>query len=360
MKKIIYILIISLRLFTFSNQTFAQSGRHEFSILNFKTENNIVLPNATIVYTTFGKLNKAKDNAILLPSHYMANYNGYGFLIGKDKSLDTTKYFLIATELFGNGRSSSPNNTPEPFHGPRFPIMTIRDNVIAVHSLLTNDLKINHLAAVIGFSMGAQQAFQWAISYPTFANKIVAINGTAKNYPHGVVRLDGQIAALTTDNEFNNGDYTSSPLKGIEAFSVVWSGWLYSQEWWRRELWKEKNPEKSVQQRLKETTDLFKGLDANNLISQARTWQLHDISTSEGFDGNIEKAIASIKVPVLYMPSETDLYFPIGDAKYEASFNEKILLKPIKSLWGHVAGVGSNQEDNKFVNDNIISFLDAK
>jgi homoserine O-acetyltransferase len=360
MKKLNYFLLIILIQVIFLIQSFAQSGRHEFSLSNFKTENNIVLPKATIVYTTFGKLNEAKDNAILLPSHYMANFNGYGFLIGKDKSLDTTKYFLIATELFGNGRSSSPDNTPEPFHGPRFPLITIRDNVSAVHSLLLNEFNINHLVAVIGFSMGAQQAFQWAISYPLFANKIVAINGTAKNYPHGVVRLDGQIAALTADNEFKNGDYATPPTKGVEAFSVVWSGWLYSQEWWRRELWKEKNPEKSLQQRLKETTDLFKGLDANNLISQARTWQLHDISTSEGFNGNIEKAIASIKVPVLYMPSATDLYFPIGDAEFEASFNKKIILKPIQSLWGHVAGVGSNQEDNKFVNENIISFLGAK
>ncbi len=51
-------------------------------------------------------------------------------------------------------------------HGPRFPVTTIRDNVQAVHQLLTQELGIQHLRAVIGFSMGAQQAFQWAVSYP--------------------------------------------------------------------------------------------------------------------------------------------------------------------------------------------------
>ena len=94
------------------------------------------------------------------------------------------------------------------------------------------------MRAVIGFSMGAQQAFQWAVSHPGFADRIVATAGTAKTWPHGVVRLEGQIAALTADPAFNGGDYTSPPRKGIEAYGMVWLGWLYSQEWWRREMWK--------------------------------------------------------------------------------------------------------------------------
>ena len=116
--------------------------------------------------------------------------------------------------------------------------MTIRDNVEAVHELLTEQLHVHHLRAVIGFSMGAQQAFQWAVSYPDFMDRIVATSGTAKTYGHGIVRLEGQIAALTTDPAFNGGDYTVEPTKGIQAFSLVWTGWLFSQEWWRRELWR--------------------------------------------------------------------------------------------------------------------------
>src|SRR5207237_2934277 len=142
-------------------------------------------------------LHAARNNAVLLPSHYMAKFDGYKWLIGPDRALDTSKLFLVATELFGNGHSSSPSNTPEPFHGPRFPVTTIRDNVEAVHRLLTTELKITHLRAIIGFSMGAQQAFQWAVSHPDFASRIVATAGTAKTYHHGFVRLEGQIAALT-------------------------------------------------------------------------------------------------------------------------------------------------------------------
>jgi homoserine O-acetyltransferase/O-succinyltransferase len=279
-----------------------------------------------------------------------------------DKALDPAKLFLVATELFGNGRSSSPSNTPEPFHGPRFPVTTIHDNVEAVHRLLTDELKITHLRAIIGFSMGAQQAFQWAVSYPQFADRIVATAGTAKNYPPGFVRLEGQIAALTADAAFHNGDYTAPPKKGLEAFGVVWTAWLFSQEWWRRELWREgAPPDTTFEKVLNEfRTNFIPGADANDLILQMRTWEKHDVGATPGFGGDVEKALRSIKVPVLYMPSETDLYFPLGDARYEAAFIPNVTLKPIPSLWGHTAGAASNPADEKFWNVNIATFLSEK
>src|SRR5580704_16315430 len=302
--------------------SFAQEKpeRHEFVIADFRTEGGAKLPQARVVYGTYGHLNAAKDNAILLPSHYMANLHGYEWLMGPERALDSTKLFLVTSELFGNGRSSSPSNTPEPYHGPRFPVMTIRDNVEAVHRLLTEELKITHLRAIIGFSMGAQQAFQWAVSYPTFADRIVATSGTAKTYPHGFVRLEGQIAALTADVAFQGGDYTAPPGKGLEAFGTVWAAWLYSQEWWRRELWRTVMPAGTTfEQAMNRYRTRFTA-DANNYILQARTWERHDVGTTPGFGGDVERALRSIKVPLLYMPSETDLYFPLGDASYEAAF----------------------------------------
>jgi homoserine O-acetyltransferase len=361
MRKLLLLLLISPSILVFG-----QNGRrpdpsqvHELVIKQFKTESGVVLPEARLVYGTYGHLNAAHDNVILLPSHYMANHRGYEWLIGPGKALDTNKLFLVATELFGNGHSSSPSNTPEPFHGPRFPVTTIRDNVAAVHRLLVDELKITHLRAIIGFSMGAEQAFQWAVSYPDFADKIVATSGTAKCYPHGYIRLEGQITALTADSAFNNGDYTSPPARGLGAFGMVWAGWLYSQEWWRKELWKTTaQPGTTFEQVVGRFRNGFiPGADANDLILQCRTWEKHDIGTTPGFDGDVEKALKSIKVPFLYMPSQTDLYFPIGDATYESAFMPHVLFKPIPSLWGHTAGAASNPEDAKFLNDNIGSFL---
>ena len=161
MKKIILLVVISRALLAQGQTTKPEtSERHEFVIANFRTESGVTLPQARVVYGTYGHLNATKDNVVLLPSHYMATFRGYEWLMGPGRALDTSQLFLVATELFGNGRSSSPSNTPEPYHGPRFPVMTIRDNVEAVHRLLTEDLKVTHVRAVVGFSMGAEQAFQ--------------------------------------------------------------------------------------------------------------------------------------------------------------------------------------------------------
>ena len=331
---------------------------HEFVIENFKTESGVTLPKARVVYGTYGHLNAARDNVVLLPSHYMANHHGYEWLIGADRALDTSKLFLVATELFGNGASSSPSNTPEPFHGPRFPIMTIRDNVEAVHRLLADDLKVTHVRAIIGFSMGAEQAFQWAVSHPAFADRIVATSGTAKAWPHGIVRLEGQIAALTADPAFNGGDYTAPPRKGIEAYGMVWLGWLYSQEWWRREMWKTTNPDRTLEQEIDAPP-------AHVLPEQRRQRShpagAHLAAARRRHDARVqrrrEKALGSIAVPVLYMPSETDLYFPVSDARFEAQFIPHVSFVPIPSLWGHPAGAGGNPADRAFLNENIGRFL---
>ena len=176
-----------------------------------------------------------------------------------------------------------------------------------------------------------------------------------------MVRLEGQIAAITSDAAFQNGDYTAPPTKGLEAFAMVWMGWLYSQEWWRRELWRAAaKPDTTFEQFVENRrTHFIPGADANDLISQMRTWERHDVGSTPSFGSDVERALGSIKVPVLYMPSETDLYFPIGDARYEAAFIPGVTLTPIPSLWGHTAGAASNPADGKFLNETIGRFLSA-
>jgi len=241
-------------------------------------------------------------------------------------------------------------------------VMTMRDNVNAVHQMLTEQLGVKHLRAVIGFSMGAQQAFQWAVSYPDFMDRIVATSGTAKTYGHGIVRNEGEIAAIETDDAFKGGEYTVEPKKGIEEFSLMWTGWLYSQEWWRQELWRTINPAGTTFEQVVEDykKNFIPGADANNLILQMRTWEKNDVGATPGFGGDEKKALASIKVPVLFMPSATDMYFPVTDAKYEAQFIPHVTLLPIPSLWGHPAGAGACPADEKFLNEHIAAFMDGK
>ena len=337
------------------------ASHHVFTLDRFTFESGATVPNVKVAYGTYGRPNASRDNVILLPSHYLADHHGYDWLIGPGLALDTTRYFLVATELFGNGHSSSPSNTPDPFHGPRFPVATIRDNVEAVHRLLVDQLGVPHLRAIIGFSMGAEQAFQWAVSYPDFSDRIVATSGTAKCWPHGMVRLEAQIAAIELDPTFKGGDYTVQPTQGLEVFNLIWTGWLFSQEWWRQELWRQISPPGTTFESF--VADLRKnfirGADANDLILQARTWERHDVGTTKGFDGSLEKALGSIRAPLLYMPSETDLYFPLTDARYEARFIPHVTLTPIPSLWGHPAGAGIDPADATFLNERIAAFLNS-
>src|SRR5689334_9066167 len=208
-------------------------GNHQvFGLGDFLLESGTTLPSARLSYVTHGALNAAKSNAVLLPSFYAGDHHGYDFLIGPGKGLDPERYFIVITDMFGNGQSSSPSNTAPPFNGPRFPAISTRDNVIAGYRLLTEKFGITHLEAVVGFSMGAQQAFQWAVLYPDFMKSIVAYCGTAKEYPHGVVRLEGFKSAIIADAAFAEGQYQQPPVKGLKAGGRHWAAWGFSQEWY--------------------------------------------------------------------------------------------------------------------------------
>ena len=159
MKFIFVSCFLSLTLINVHSQTSTNSvDEKTFLLGNFHLESDVTLPNAFIKYVTYGSLNIEKSNGILLPSFFTSDYRGYNAVIGSGNALDTTKYFLILSELFANGHSSSPSNTPAPFNGPLFPFVSIRDNVNATYALVTKQFQLRKLKSVIGFSMGAEQA----------------------------------------------------------------------------------------------------------------------------------------------------------------------------------------------------------
>jgi homoserine O-acetyltransferase len=100
--------------------------------------------------------------------------------------------------------------------------------------------------------------------------------------------------------------------------------------------------------------------DANDYILQVRAWQRHDVGDTPGFGGDVEKALRSIKARVLYMPAETDLYFPMTDARYEQALIQRTTFTSILSLWGHTAGTASNPADLRFLNKHIGRFLNVR
>ena len=121
----------------------ADEDQNILDLGDFPLEGGVTLPAAKLSYTTHGTLNEAGDNAVLVPSFYLGDHHGYDFLIGPGKALDPAKYFIVATDMFQNGLSSSPSNTPAPFSGNQFPSIAIRDNVEPQRRLLTEELGIS-------------------------------------------------------------------------------------------------------------------------------------------------------------------------------------------------------------------------
>ena len=343
--------------FLHSSPVLSDGDNTIFELEDFAFESGATLPNARLSYVTYGALNESKTNVVLRPSWYSGNHHGYEFLSGPGKALDPSEYFIVATDMFANGLTSSPSNTPPPFAGPDFPEIAIRDNVNATHRLLTEELGVEHLRAVIGFSMGAQQAFQWAVSHPDMVEAAVAICGNAKEYPFGIVRLEGAKSALMADSAWNEGRYDKPPEVGLKALARHWATWGVSQEWWRRETYRELGYA-SIEERLLAVEEGWLRRDANNLLWQAKMWQRHNVGDTPGFGSDFEKALRSIKARVLLMPSETDLYFPVADAEYESRFIPDAKLVPIPSIWGHGAGAGRGPGDAEFLNRAIADFLE--
>ena len=342
--------------FLHSSPVLSDGDNTIFELEDFAFESGATLPNARLSYVTYGALNESKTNVVLRPSWYSGNHHGYEFLSGPGKALDPSEYFIVATDMFANGLTSSPSNTPPPFAGPDFPEIAIRDNVNTTHRLLTEELGVEHLRAVIGFSMGAQQAFQWAVSHPDMVEAAVAICGNAKEYPFGIVRLEGAKSALMADSAWNEGRYDKPPEVGLKALARHWATWDVSQEWWRRETYRELGYA-SIEERLLAVEEGWLRRDANNLLWQAKMWQRHNVGDTPGFGSDFEKALRSIKARVLLMPSETDLYFPVADAEYESRFIPDAKLVPIPSIWGHGAGAGRGPGDAEFLNQAIADFL---
>ncbi len=317
------------------------------------------LPAAKLAYVTHGTLNAARDNAIVFPTHYGGTHVDNAYLVGEGKALDPRRYFIIVPDLLCDGMSSSPSNTPAPCGGPAFPHVTVCDNVAFQHRLVSDVFGIERLQMVVGFSMGAQQTFQWAVAYPSMVERAVAICGSARTAIHNKVFLEGVMATLRADCAWQGGHYEKPPEVGLRALGRVWAGWGMSQAFYRQQLYLEAGYESLEDYVERAWEDSFLAHDANDLLALAWTWQHADVGATPGFEGNLEAALASITARTLIMPCATDLYFPVDDSAYEARHIPGAKLEPIPSLWGHTAGAGPNAADAEYVNDRVREWLSA-
>lgn len=212
-------------------------GVQTYDLGDFKLKSGGSIPNAKIAYKTFGDPSLP---AIIYPSWYSGSIADNEWLIGEDKTLSPRKYFIIITALFGNGQSSSPSNRPDL---RPFPNVLFYDNVRAQHELVTKKLGVKHAHAVLGWSMGAGQTYQWATQFPTFMSYAVPFCGSAKTSLHNQVFLEGVKSAVlcgkgassagVVKGEAVKGEYRGwteeEKAVGLKALGRVYAGWGFSQ-----------------------------------------------------------------------------------------------------------------------------------
>jgi homoserine O-acetyltransferase len=310
-----------------------------------------------LAYKTYGRLNAAKDNVIVYPTSFSAQHVDTEWLVAPGGALDPERYFILIPNLFGNGLSSSPSNTPQ----QPFPTVSYYDAVAVQHRLLTERFGISTIALVYGWSMGGMQAYHWAAAFPDMVQRAAVVCGSAKCSPFNHVFLEGVKAALTADPAFVDGRFIAQPVAGMRAMGRVYAGWAMSHGFYRDELWRELGFT-SLEDFLARSWDgAFTRRDANDLLAQIGIWQRGDISHHASFGGDMPKAMAAITSRMLLMPGQTDCYFQLQDNEAELPklVNARSAeLKPIPSLYGHRAGNPALiPADRAFINATISAFL---
>ena len=319
-------------------------NRETFELGDVALQSGGTLSDARLVYRTFGTLNPARDNVIVMPSYYTGSDEDNAKMIGTGRALDPEHYFLVLPNMFGNGVSSSPSNTAPACQGANFPDVSVFDNIACQHRLLTELWDVQKIQLVCGWSMGAQQTFEWGAHYPDMVKAILPWCGSAKTSPHNYVFLDGVKAALTADGVYARGRYTQPPKEGLKAFGRVYAGWAYSQTFYREATYKHLGFD-SVEDLLVDWENDHLTWDANDLLAMLRTWQYADISANDTFGGDFEAALSAISAKAIVMPGQTDLYFPQADSIYEVSHMPNAECRVIPSNWGHLAGSTVKERD---------------
>lgn len=333
-------------------------GKHEyFELGGFPLTTGFTIPNARLAYKTVGTLNAARDNAVLAPHMYSGTSAFMEAYVGEGRPLDPANHFVILPGQFGGGFSSSPSNTPAPFDRGQFPAVAVADDVIAQHKLVTEHFGISTLQAVLGWSMGAQQTYEWAVRFPEMVPRAAAFAGTARTPVHNQVFVDLHSELLISDPAFKGGFYddASEVRLGLKRHAIAFSLQGLSAAFYRDELWRSLGFVSADDFRQGFVRGYFAPMDPNNLLCQARKWSASDVGAHA--DGDVAAALAKITAQFFVVPFSEDLFFPPEDCEADAALIPNGHYRPIETPMGHFGMFGLRAEDVAAVDAVIAEML---
>ncbi|MBD2111537.1 alpha/beta fold hydrolase [Nodosilinea sp. FACHB-141] len=330
------------------------SGR--FTLQEFPLQCGVVLPQVEVVYQVYGELNSHHSNAILYPTSYGAQHTDVDWLVRPGGILDPSRWCVVMVNMLGNGLSTSPSNCPVVAQPGVY--FTHYDNVRAQQALVTQELGIDQLALVYGWSMGAQQGYHWGALYPNRVQRLAALCGTAKTTDHNKIFLYSLRAALTSDPTWNGERFEGTPDRGFHTFAQIYASWAASQAYYRAKPYLAWGYDSLEDYILRGWEAGYRQRDPHNLLAMIDTWLRCDVGDNPVYQGDYAKAMGLITAKTLVMPATTDLYFTPEDCKAEAELIPNAEYRPIPSIWGHRAGNPyQNPEDEAFIREAIAELL---
>src|SRR5712691_3627946 len=295
----------------------------------------------TLAYETWGTLNAAGDNAVLITHALTGSSHAHDEehphdtkvawwnpLIGPGRFFDTSRYFVICSNILGgcygsSGPSSLVPQTGRPY-GMRFPVITIRDMVDAQRRLVEH-LGVRRVAMVAGGSIGGQQALEWAVRYPELVEKAIVVAATASLSAQAVAFSEVQRQAILADPRWQKGNYRpgEGPDAGLAIARMLAMITYQSEEsmelrFARREArqvviaspggYGDLGKRFDVEGYLFYQGDaLVKRFDANSYLYISRAMDLYDVS--EGYL-SLEAALRRVRSKALFIGIRSDFLFP--------------------------------------------------
>jgi homoserine O-acetyltransferase len=325
-----------------ANRAPARSDKHFHRIGSFEPELGGFLEEAKLCYETWGELDASGENAVLVvhaltgdshctggPSEAHRRGGWWDEIVGPGRTIDTDESFVVCSNVLGGcsgstGPASINPETGRPY-GMRFPMITIRDIVRAQKRLL-DDLGVRRLRAVIGGSIGGQQALEWAVEYPDFVDIVVPIAATGALGPQGIGMSEIGRRAIMADPDWQDGNYYGSGrspdnglaiarMAGMMTYQSAAGQWerfgrrpagrpaLYPEFGGRFEV------ESYLHYQGRELTGRF---DANSYLYLSRAMDLYDVT--HGYESE-EEAYSRIQAEVLFVGITSDWLFPAAEVR---------------------------------------------